>query len=73
ATGPGGLRAGHGRTGGGATPASFAARAGVEAVNALTFQPDHSVGADQFESPGQVERGERVAKLGSATGGSVSS
>jgi hypothetical protein len=55
ATDPGGLRAGHGRTGGGATQTSFAARAGVEAVNALTFQPDHSVGADHDRSPERQE------------------
>ena len=37
----------HGRAGSCATPASFAARAGVEAVSALTLQPDHAMGADQ--------------------------
>jgi len=37
------LRASHGRAGGCATSASFAARSGLKANNALTFQPDHSV------------------------------
>lgn len=46
----GGLRASNGLAGGCATPTSFAARAGVEAVNALTFHPDQSVGADQVAS-----------------------
>ena len=31
------------------TPTSYAARAGLEAVNALTFEVDPSVGAGQFE------------------------
>ena len=35
------------RAGGCATPTGFAARAGAEAVNALTFHPDHPMGADQ--------------------------
>jgi hypothetical protein len=48
ATGSGGLRTRYDRAVGSATPTSFAARAGVEAVNALTFHPDHSVGADQL-------------------------
>jgi transposase InsO family protein len=39
--GHGGLRAGHGRAGSFATPSSFAARAGVETVYAVTIQPDH--------------------------------
>jgi hypothetical protein len=30
------------------TPASTAARAGGEAINLLTFQPDHSMGAGHF-------------------------
>ena len=36
-----------GRAGGCAIPASYAARASIEAVNALTFKVDPSVGADQ--------------------------
>lgn len=36
------------RAGGCATPAGFAARAGVGAAHALTFNPDHSLGADHF-------------------------
>ncbi len=47
AAGTGGLRTRHGRADSCATPSSFAARAGVEAVSALTIQTDHSVGADQ--------------------------
>ena len=50
ATGSGGLRTRYDRAVGSATPTvgkPTAARAGVEAVNALTFDPDHSVGADQ--------------------------
>jgi putative transposase len=43
-----GLRAGSGRAGSFAIPASYAARAGLEAVNALTFEVDPSVGADQL-------------------------
>ena len=34
------------RAGGSATPTGYAARAGVEATHALTFNPDHSLGAD---------------------------
>lgn len=45
--GPGSLRARHVRAGGSATPTSTTARAGVEAITPLTFQPDHSVGAGQ--------------------------
>jgi putative transposase len=37
-----------GRAGGCAIPASYAARASIEAVNALTFKVDPSVGADHF-------------------------
>jgi hypothetical protein len=47
ATSPGGLRSRNDRAVGFATPTSYAARAGAQAVNALTFQPDQSVGADQ--------------------------
>ena len=42
-----GLRIRIGRAGGSATPTSYAARAGLEAVNALTFEVDPSVGAGQ--------------------------
>ena len=35
------------RAGGCATPTGFAARAGVQTDHALTFKPDHSLGADQ--------------------------
>lgn len=44
-----GLCPNHGQARSSATPISFAARAGVEAINALTFQLDHSVVADQLE------------------------
>ena len=40
-----------GRAGGCAIPASYAARASIEAVNALTFKVDPSVGADQAPFP----------------------
>ena len=40
-----------GRAGGCAIPASYAARASIEAVNALTFKVDPSVGADQQDEP----------------------
>ena len=43
-----GLRARPHRTGGFATPTSYAAGAGNEAVNALTFEVDPSVGAGQL-------------------------
>ncbi|HEY8007568.1 MAG TPA: hypothetical protein VIE66_12410, partial [Methylocella sp.] len=42
-----GLRARTGSAGGYAIPASYAARASIEAVNALTFTVDPSVGAGQ--------------------------
>jgi hypothetical protein len=41
---PGGLHSAV-RAGGCATPTGFAARAGVEAAHALTFNPGHSLGA----------------------------
>ena len=44
-----GLRAPFGRAGGFAIPASYAARAGLEAVNALTFEVDPSVGAGRSQ------------------------
>ena len=31
-------------------PAGSAARAGAQAINALTFNPDHPMGADQFSA-----------------------
>jgi len=40
-----------GRAGGCAIPASYAARASIEAVNALTFKVDPSVGADHRQQP----------------------
>ena len=43
-----GLRARIGRAGSSATPTSYAARAGLEAVNALTFEVDPSVGAGHY-------------------------
>ena len=46
ATGTGGICACIRRAGDDATRASDAAGAGAQTVNALTFQPDHSVGAD---------------------------
>ena len=53
-----------GRAGGCAIPASYAARASIEAVNALTFKVDPSVGADQqlgmLES-GQVHTGTSIS------------
>jgi hypothetical protein len=55
------LRTRYNRAVGSATPTvgkPTAARAGVEAVNALTFHPDHSVGADhhrhQFYQSGDL-------------------
>ena len=51
ASGTGGLCAGDGRAGGSATPPigkPSTARAGVEAVNAPTFHPDHSVAWSDF-------------------------
>lgn len=46
---PGGLHSAV-RAGGCATPTGFAARASVEATHALTFKPDHSLGADHLIS-----------------------
>ena len=40
-----------GRAGGCATPTGFAARAGAQANHSLTFNPDHSLRADQFRVP----------------------
>ncbi|MGA3342656.1 MAG: hypothetical protein ABSD11_19135, partial [Methylocella sp.] len=50
AAGARGLRPSSGRAGGSATPTSYAARASIEAVNALTFEVDPSVGAVQGRS-----------------------
>jgi hypothetical protein len=44
------LRTSHGRAAGCATPSSFATRYGFKAINALTVQPDHSVGAGHHGS-----------------------
>ena len=44
----GSLHPGKHRAVGFATPARYAARAGLTTGHALTFQPDHSMGADQF-------------------------
>jgi hypothetical protein len=43
---PGGLYSAV-RAGGCATPTGFASRAGAQANHALTFNPRHSLGADQ--------------------------
>jgi hypothetical protein len=45
---PGDLRS----AGGCATTTGFAARAGAQANHALTFKPDHSLGAGQFDHDG---------------------
>ena len=45
AAGARGLRPRSGRAGGSATPTSYTARASIDAVNALTFEVDPSVGA----------------------------
>ena len=40
------------RAGGCATSTGFAARAGAQANHALTFKPDHSLGADPLDHDG---------------------
>lgn len=48
APGPGGLHSAV-RAGGSATPTGFAACAGIEVTHALTFNPEHSLGADHLQ------------------------
>jgi hypothetical protein len=47
------------RAGGCATPTGFALSAGVQANHALTFKPDHSLGADQIAMGASGGKGSR--------------